>query len=625
MDINDFITFLTRLFFLLVAIASIANLIRHRDRIHADIALLFSVLALVILESFVIPLLPENSLKVWGRVVSSMLILSVGYLLLRLVQHFRTVPRWIVVGAIGGMILSWIALAMYPTQSNPPLPQWMLLGLVAYLVLLFGYEAWAFISGAARTTGVTHWRLTLVAIATGLLAVIFLLAPISIALPDWQPVMQPVSGGLGLVSGMLFYLGFASPRPLRRYWQLSELHAFLQGSVETDLAEESAAQLLDRLAKFSLRVVGGVKATVGLWDETEQKLLVPENYRNLPSLDALLNQSLISKVWSNRQPLFIKVDAQDVSNLEGHLAESADASSVFIVPISKSNHPLGLLLVFMRYTSLFPEDDTEILRLLAEQSATDLEYAKLIDEQRVLVQKLNRRTSQLEEANRELEAFTYTVSHDLRAPLRAVDGFGRILNEDHRDVLPADGKETLDLILQNSKQMGLLIDDLLMFSRLGRSEVTREHINMKELVDEVLKLQLHGVNGRKIEVKVSDTLPDVEANRGLLKQALANLISNAIKFTRNREAAEIEIGYQSLNGEPIFFVKDNGVGFDMKYANKLFGVFQRLQNPEDYEGTGVGLAIVQRIIRKHGGQVWAEAVPDQGATFYFQLGEVQAE
>ena len=224
----------------------------------------------------------------------------------------------------------------------------------------------------------------------------------------------------------------------------------------------------------------------------------------------------------------------------------------------------------------------------------------------------------LEAANKELEAFSYSVSHDLRAPLRAIDGFSRILIEEHAREQTSEAQEYLHLVRENTLKMGRLVDDLLAFSRLGRQPLKVQHVEPADLVRHVLEDLRNEQEGRRIEVSIGD-LPSCQADPALLKQVWVNLLSNAIKYTRTREPARIEIGYQQTAAEQIYFVRDNGVGFDMKYANKLFGVFQRLHRAEEYEGTGVGLAIVQRIIQRHGGRVWAEAEVDKGTIFYFTI------
>jgi PAS domain S-box-containing protein len=226
--------------------------------------------------------------------------------------------------------------------------------------------------------------------------------------------------------------------------------------------------------------------------------------------------------------------------------------------------------------------------------------------------------AQLEAANKELEAFSYTVSHDLRAPLRAVDGFSEIMMEDYGPQLPEEGRRLLRVVRSSAQRMGQLVDDLLSFSRLGRQSLKMQPVSIETVVRASLEELKSMREGRQVEVTVGE-LPPALGDAPLLRQVWLNLISNALKYTGRRERAEIEISSEKKNGEVVYHVRDNGTGFDMKYSHKLFGVFQRLHRAEDYEGTGVGLATVQRIIQRHGGRVWAEAAPDRGATFYFTL------
>ena len=234
--------------------------------------------------------------------------------------------------------------------------------------------------------------------------------------------------------------------------------------------------------------------------------------------------------------------------------------------------------------------------------------------ERILVNK----SQLLAAANKELEAFSYSVSHDLRAPLRSMSGFAKILEEDFAPHLENGGLRYIGLIQKNAEKMGCLIDDLLAFSRLNRQSLTRSLVSPAALVRETFDSLEADRNGREIELVVGD-LPPCQADYNLLRQVFVNLLSNAIKFTRSRSAARIEVGSRSEQGQTVYFVRDNGVGFDMRYVDKLFNVFQRLHRVEDYEGTGVGLAIVQRIVARHGGRIWAESNLDQGATFCFTL------
>jgi light-regulated signal transduction histidine kinase (bacteriophytochrome) len=229
------------------------------------------------------------------------------------------------------------------------------------------------------------------------------------------------------------------------------------------------------------------------------------------------------------------------------------------------------------------------------------------------------RTEELKAAVQDLEAFSYSVSHDLRAPLRAIDGFSQMLLDEHGGALPEDGRRYIGIVRETTQRMGQLIDDLLAFSRLGRLSLTRRTVDMNQLVAHVREQLVAQEAGRTVAWQVAD-LPPCEGDLAMLRQVWINLLSNALKYSRRREIARIEVGYTQEHGKPEYFVRDNGTGFDMQYAHKLFGVFERLHRAEEFEGSGVGLAIVQRILHRHDGDVRAESVPDQGATFYFHVG-----
>jgi PAS domain S-box-containing protein len=227
--------------------------------------------------------------------------------------------------------------------------------------------------------------------------------------------------------------------------------------------------------------------------------------------------------------------------------------------------------------------------------------------------------TELRQRTEELEGFTYSVSHDMRAPVRAIDGFTRILIEEYANSLDEEGRRLLAIVRQNTEKMGELIDGLLALSRLGREKIIFTDIDMNQLATSAFEEQkAAGGPHRNIEYKVAP-LPAAYGDKRLITQVFQNLLSNAIKFTRRSEQPQIEVGYEKGPGEDIYFVRDNGVGFDMQHAQKLFGTFQRLHAANEFEGSGIGLATVQRIVARHGGRVWAEAKPDNGATFYFAL------
>ncbi|HEV8184312.1 MAG TPA: PAS domain S-box protein [Chthoniobacterales bacterium] len=268
----------------------------------------------------------------------------------------------------------------------------------------------------------------------------------------------------------------------------------------------------------------------------------------------------------------------------------------------------------------------EIVRWYA--SGTDIHELKaaqeeLVRAQQTLEERVQERTRQLADANRELEAFSYSVSHDLRTPLKAITGFSNILTESHAADLSSEAARYLENIDKGARQMEQLVDGLLAFSKLGWDALRPQQVNMRRLVDAALSMLNGARDGREVEITIQD-LPSCRADETLLQQVWVNLLSNALKYTRERNPAVITIGSMREKNTDVFFVQDNGVGFDSNYADNLFGVFQRLHRAEDYEGTGVGLALVQRIIHRHGGHIWADAAEGVGATFFFTLAEPPA-
>jgi signal transduction histidine kinase len=309
----------------------------------------------------------------------------------------------------------------------------------------------------------------------------------------------------------------------------------------------------------------------------------------------------------------------DVTREPAYIAANPNTRSELAVPLKVAERLIGVLNLESERLEAFGEADERLLLTIAGQFATAIERLRAQAEIRQLNAELEarvvQRTLQLEAVNKELESFSYSVSHDLRAPLRGIDGFARILLQNYAAHLDTDGQRYLQRVRDSAGRMGQLIDDLLTFSRLSRQPIKTQSIEPAELVQQALNELKPDYSNRQVEIVV-DYLPPCEGDPALLRQVFVNLLSNALKYSSKREASRIEVGW---TGEA-YFVRDNGTGFDMHYADKLFGVFQRLHGEHEFEGTGIGLANVRRIVERHGGRVWADAEVDKGATFYFTLG-----
>ncbi len=305
-----------------------------------------------------------------------------------------------------------------------------------------------------------------------------------------------------------------------------------------------------------------------------------------------------------------------------------DIRSELCVPLKAGNRVIGVLNVETNKPDAYTESDQRVLETIASQMALAIQQSYLHEQIQhhttELEERVHERTTQLQFANKELEAFAYSVSHDLRAPLRSIHGFTEILLEDYTDKLDDEGKRICAVIKKNAERMSQLIDDLLTFSRLSRKELNKTVIDMNRLVKSVCLEVIPPDKSNKVKIIIDD-LCDAFGDPNLIKQVWFNLISNAVKFSAKKKMPEINISFEKENNMIIYSVKDNGAGFDMRYLNKLFGVFQRLHSEKEFSGTGVGLAIVQRIIQRHGGEVWAEGKVDEGAAFYFSIPDKEEE
>ncbi|MFZ0548405.1 MAG: ATP-binding protein [Candidatus Promineifilaceae bacterium] len=605
MSLADFLDLFVQLILLLVAALTLLDLLRYRTRQKLDIAAMFSSLVIIILVGRYSELTGSDS--VWPQVLGAMAIVAHPYLLLRLVHHLRPTPRlarWL---SLGGLLIFWAVLISIQT-----VPPYLLIPLVAYFVILEGYATSVMIERARSTGGINRRRLFLAASGPGLLAVLILLALFTGILPTLEPYLSPLSKVLGVLIALGFYLGFAPPRWLRRIWQQAELFKFLnKGS--NRVAVSNPDEIVDRLCRAAIQFTGSPLSAVALWNPTEENLALQTStgQTSLTINPNSLREGAVKHAWNNHEATLAQTPTEFGSNIIQQMAAEVEANSLLAVPITASQAH-GILVAFLRTIPLFVADDLVLLSLVAEQTAIALDYVILLAEQQTV-------SIQLQASNQELESFAYSVSHDLRAPLRAVDGFSQTLLEDNGDQLDDQGKAYLERVRANVQRMGELIDALLTLSRLTRVEMNRECVDLSALARTIASQLQKRDPDRQVEFIIEENI-EVDGDPRLLEVALENLLENAWKFSSKRDQTRIEFrGTENHEEQPAYFVRDNGAGFDMAYANKLFGAFQRLHAMSDFAGTGIGLATVKRIIHRHGGQLWAEGVPNEGATFYFTL------
>jgi signal transduction histidine kinase len=504
----------------------------------------------------------------------------------------RRTRRLVILGVAATALLE-IGVALGRTSTPKALQLFGLFAFVAVWSACVGEPSVRLWLAARRRTAVQRARMR--ALSLGYIGIIIiLLAAIFAGSIGSNPVVQIGVALAGLAILPFLYAGFVPPVWLRRAWRESEETKFRQATHDILLFASDRAALASRALDWAVRLSG---ADTGF-------------FRSAGTIDA-----------TN------KMTTDEAAGLEARIEAAAGrhviplggrpARTMIVAPLAEAG--AAIVLVGGPFTPVFGSDEQAWLQHYAALVSTGLDRVRLVGEIEEKVTEVTERTRQLEAANQELESFSYSVSHDLRAPLRAISGYASILLEDYAGALPEEALGYMKRVKENGDHMGHLIDDLLAFSRLGRQALRVQPVNTRAIVDRALSRLAPAIDGRQVDLVIGE-LPDCESDPTLLEQIYVNLIGNAFKYSRKREGARVVIGAKQGDSDtPVYFVKDNGAGFDMQYADKLFGVFQRLHRNQDFEGTGVGLAIVQRIVKRHGGQIWAEAKVNEGATFYFTL------
>ncbi|HET9848415.1 MAG TPA: ATP-binding protein [Candidatus Dormibacteraeota bacterium] len=601
-DLLQWLSIATAAGLLMIAGLSLWDWLRFRDAGRGWLALAIGSLGVVSTAGQLAKLVPHQLAWLTGSVTLVVFMLS-GLSLLLFRDTIIPLGRRLRLAAIAipAVVMVLTVTASLETAGNAsasPLQTASLFALVVIWSLSVGEPSLRFWLVSRRLPTVQRARLR--ALAAGYGAIVAILV-IDVGAGSYAstPALKLISALIALGIVPLLYAGFAAPRWLRRLWRDSEEALVWSASHDILMYSPDRQTLATRALEWALRVAGGEKGFIAY------------------PADTLLARSGLSE--DEARSLQRKVGAPEPPRVVA--TGLSDEPAAIVTPLPAGTTKGALVLLSGPFTPVLGADEVAWVAQYALLIATGLERVALVEAVRQQTAQAETANRQLQAANKELEAFTYTVSHDLRAPLRAINGFTAILMDEHAAELTPESMGYLKRVAESGKHMGTLVDDLLAFSRLGRQQLTRNSVDTSELVRTVWNRLEPSRNGRAVELKVSP-LPLTMGDRVLLEQVFLNLLSNALKYSAKRDRITVEVGTftEEASGDTVFFVKDNGVGFDMRYVNKLFGVFQRLHRAEDYEGTGVGLAIVQRIVQRHGGRVWAEGEPDKGATFYFTLG-----
>ena len=615
MLVEDGLSLLIQICFVLLAIAAVISFAQRRDTVRRDIALFFisigmplGIPAIHTITNIQIDFLPK---------LASFVFIAQPYLIVQLAHYLRFVPQNIRRLALASMFLSWAIYLLFLTLDS--FPDILTLLFIVNLVIPNAYAVKVFIQGVNKSSGVLKRRLRFVTAGTGLFALVLVVSGLASVLTLSQELASVLILSSGLASAISFYLGFSTPSWLRKMWQFRELQNFLVHINQRASANSlTVKNILDDLSNVSNRIMSGIQTVIVEPAEAENQwqTIAHSDQPLLAGLE-ISNYDTLQMVWKNHKPAMI-TQANCASEADCKLLESMSARTLALVPITTSHNSVRVLMVFMEHSSLFPDDDLELLSLLTRQTTVFMENSKLVEQ-------LRDYSASLEATNKELESFSYSVSHDLRAPLRTMNGFSQALMEDYYEVIDDEGKHFLNRIRDESQRMGQLIDGLLDLSKLTRADLKRQQVCLSEMVLEIVRHLQNREPERVINFIIDEKLIDC-VDRHLIQIALSNFLENAWKYTRNEPKAIIEFGSQkSDQGEAVYFVRDNGVGFDMKYYNKLFGAFQRLHTVSEFEGTGIGLVTVQRVLDRHGGSVWAESAVGEGTTFFFTVGQENCE
>lgn len=614
MLVSELILHLLRGFYITLTILSVVDYLRHRDRIRRDIALVFVSLSSTTFILLVVSLTGINA--PWLTKVGQIGIASLPILLLRMVGYFRVVPLDIKRVALAAWGASCIGIILFDASKVPG----VMLLVIVYFVVVSGYAVLAFIRAAATSMGVAQRRLRFAAGASGLLVILIIIVGMRLVMRDNWPDITPFVQLFTIATVVMFYLGFAPPRWLRQGWQFEELRAYLLEDI-TKLDKLVMADVLTRLRLSVMRAMGAQKVYIALWDTNRDVLHLQEQTDKLLLTNDMINIGIIRRVWQADKPTLV-YKAADLSGSDKQMIKAMDSEMLFIVPIATQDTPLGVLLVFLEYGSLFADDDLNLLNVFAQQTAIFIENYNVMEQQRRYARDLEgvvaQRTQALQRSNDELRQFAYVASHDLQEPLRMVVSYLQLIDDRYISKMDDEAREFIGFAVDGAKRMKSLIEALLAYSRVETKEQHFTRVDTQQTLDEVLKLIKISIEERNAVITIDEKMPQIQANEPMMIQLFQNLISNGIKYQKENQP-EVHISAARKGGEWEFSVRDNGIGIAPKDLERIFIIFQRLHTGQQYPGTGIGLAVCKKVVEHHNGRIWAESTVDVGTTFYFTI------
>ena len=611
----ELLQYLTEIFFVLLVIITIVDFVRHRDKVRRDVALLLLSLTTAILLRLVRQI---TGIAIedapWMSLVGSLALLAQPYLLVRIVHYFRPVPPLVYRGALGGMLLSWALLLLLGTPLSPAVT----LAMIFYFVAIDGYAVYAFVQGAFSSAGVARQRLRFAATGSAFLTLALFFIGVNVVVPELAPSTAPIVQAMAILAALAYYLSFAPPRGLRQGWQLAEMRDYLQQVQRARL--KTAQGTLDSLYEAVNRAMGTDAVLIALWDDEQQALEIRKASEALAGTD-LQSRAVVQDAWRQQKSGIVYRDAR-LGAEDAQWMQGLDAETLLMVPMSTGSRAMGLLLVFLRHGSLFIEDDLRLLTIFAQQTAILLENYAMLDTLHAQAQELERnvkeRTLELQRSNEQLRQFAYVASHDLQEPLRTISTYLQLIEYRYPDKLDDEGREFINFAVEGAQRMKDLISALLQYSRVEAKQRDFGVVDSQKVLDNALRFLETAI--REAEASVThDPLPQVRADEQLLAQVFQNLISNAIKYRSSGRKLEIHIGVDQKPGQVVFCVRDNGIGIEPQYLERIFVIFQRLHHNNEYAGTGIGLAVCKKAVELLGGRIWAESEVDKGTSFYFTV------